>query len=60
MHIHLSDSLTHEQAVKEYTAELGFDVFENGTGSYPVKDKKSVTLKVTNTGDKKLLIEAET
>ena len=60
MHIHLSDSLTHEQAVKEYTAELGFDVFENGTGSYPVKDKKPVILKVTNTGDKKLLIEAET
>ena len=60
MHIHLSDSLTHEQAAKEYTAELSIDVFENGVVKYPVKDKKPVALKVTNTGDKKLLIEAET
>ncbi|QNM05908.1 YceD family protein [Qiania dongpingensis] len=59
MHIHLSDSLTHEQETKDYTAELEFDVFENGLADYPVIDKKPVKLRVTNTGDKKLLIEAD-
>lgn len=60
MHIHLSDSLTHEQETKVYTVELGFDVFDNGAGSYPVRDKEPVKIQVTNTGDKKLLIEART
>ena len=58
MHIHLSDSLAHEQETKAYEAELEFDVFDNGVSAYPVVDKKPVKVRVTNTGDKKLLIEA--
>ena len=59
MHIHLSDSLAHEQETKAYEAELEFDVFDNGVSAYPIVDKKPVKVRVTNTGDKKLLIEAE-
>ena len=60
MHIHLSDSLNHEQETRNYTAQLDFDVFETGTGRYPMQEKGPVILQITNTGDKKLLIEAET
>ncbi len=59
MHIHLSDSLTHEQETKVYQAELEFDVLETGRDSYPVIDKKPVEVRVTNTGGKKLLLEAD-
>ena len=59
MHIHLSGSLSHEQETKHYTAELGFTVLKTGVDSYPVVDPKPVEVRVTNTGDKKLLIEAD-
>ena len=59
MHIHVSDSLSHEQETREYTAQIEADVLDIGTARYPITEKKPVRVRITNTGDKKLLIEAE-
>ena len=59
MHIQLSDSLSHEQETREYTAELEADAFDLGTARYPLVRKEPVKVRISNTGEKKLLIEAE-
>ena len=40
MHIHLSDSLSHEQETREYTAQIEADVLDIGTARYPITEKK--------------------
>ena len=59
MHIHLSDSLTGGQETRVYEAELGFDLFDDGVNRYPVVQKDPVRLRVTKSGEKRLLFEAE-
>lgn len=59
MHIQLTDSLNHEQKIRDYKLPLEFTVFNNGIAEYPVENASEVTVRVTKLGAKELLIQAE-
>ena len=56
MQILLSDLVSEEGKVKEYTGSVDFSVWKSGMGEYPIKEAGPVRLIIANTGKKNLEI----
>ena len=58
MQIHLSDISSSEGKRIQKTVEFGMDTITFQSGTFPVLAKEPIELTITNTGDRKLEIEA--
>jgi len=59
MIIDLTELLSNEGKVREVEAEYSADYFKSAYGRYQVIDKKPLSIKLTNIGNKSILIETE-
>lgn len=59
MQINLSELFTSEGKVKNYTLDMDMTQFQSSDGAYEIVEPKPVILKVTNVGDRTLVLEGE-
>lgn len=59
MHIHLSEAMSKLGVTKEYSAQLGFDVFSSKLGDFPIVKSEPFIVAITSTDDKQLLIKTK-
>lgn len=59
MIIDLTELLSNEGRIREVEAEYSADYFKSAYGRYQVTDKQPLSLKLTNIGNKTILIETE-
>lgn len=57
MVVNLTDVFTNEGRVQELTVSYEPDIFTSQLGSFQIKDKKPVALKLSNIGQSKALVE---
>lgn len=59
MLINLSELFTSEGKVKNYTLDMEMTQFQAPDGVYEIVDRKPVTFRMTNVGDRTLVLEGE-
>lgn len=59
MLINLSELFTSEGKVKNYTLDMEMTQFQAPDGVYEIADKKPVTIKVTNVGNRTLVLDGK-